>query len=57
MVASVWDGIANFTAGVLVDRRQTGFRYGALIIAGAIPLGLCFILDLPPSVRDHASWA
>jgi GPH family glycoside/pentoside/hexuronide:cation symporter len=44
MVASVWDGIANFTAGVLVDRRQNSFRYGALIIAGAIPLGLSFVL-------------
>ena len=25
MVASVWDGIANFIAGVLVDRRQRPF--------------------------------
>ena len=24
MVASVWDGIANFTAGVLIDRRREG---------------------------------
>ena len=37
MVASVWDGIANFAAGVLVDRAHDRFRYGALIAAGAIP--------------------
>jgi len=49
MVASVWDGIANFTAGVLVDRRQASFRYGAFIVAGAVPLGLSFALVyLPP---------
>src|SRR5256885_15065193 len=44
MVASVWDGIANFAAGILVDRRQNSFRYGALIATGAIPLGLSFVL-------------
>jgi GPH family glycoside/pentoside/hexuronide:cation symporter len=49
MVASVWDGIANFVAGVLVDRRRDGVRYGRLIAAGAIPLGLGFVLAyLPP---------
>ena len=26
MVASVWDGIANFVAGVLVDRRHGSLR-------------------------------
>ena len=50
MVASVWDGIANFAAGVLVDRRHDRFRYGPLIMAGAIPLGLSFVLTyLPPA--------
>ncbi|MEO6224301.1 MAG: glycoside-pentoside-hexuronide (GPH):cation symporter [Sphingomicrobium sp.] len=49
MVASIWDGIANFTAGVMVDRRRGGLRYGPLLIAGAVPLGLSFVLVyLPP---------
>ena len=48
MVASVWDGIANFAAGVLVDRGHDRFRYGALIVAGAVPLGLTFVLTYMP---------
>jgi sugar (glycoside-pentoside-hexuronide) transporter len=49
MIASVWDGIANFTAGVLVDRRQNSFKYGTLLITGAVPLGLSFaFVYLPP---------
>jgi GPH family glycoside/pentoside/hexuronide:cation symporter len=51
MVASVWDGIANFIAGVLVDRGHDRFRYGALIAAGAVPLGLTFVLTyMPPGL-------
>jgi GPH family glycoside/pentoside/hexuronide:cation symporter len=42
LVASVWDGIANFAAGVLVDRRHSSLRFGAILVAGAVPLGLCF---------------
>lgn len=49
MVASIWDGIANFIAGVLVDRKHDSFRYGPLLVAGAIPLSLTFVLTyLPP---------
>lgn len=56
MVASVWDGIANFAAGVLVDRRHDRFRYGPLMIAGALPLGLSFILTyMPPPAKG--AWA
>jgi GPH family glycoside/pentoside/hexuronide:cation symporter len=52
----VWDGIANFIAGILVDRRHSNFRYGALITAGAVPLGLTFVLTyMPPLV--HGGWA
>ena len=50
MVASVWDGIANFAAGVLVDRRPNTFRFGALIVAGAVPLGLSFVLVYSPPI-------
>ncbi|HVU29651.1 MAG TPA: MFS transporter [Sphingomicrobium sp.] len=56
MVASVWDGIANFVAGILVDRQHDRFRYGALIAAGAIPLGLAFVLTYMPPVL-HGHWA
>jgi GPH family glycoside/pentoside/hexuronide:cation symporter len=56
MIASVWDGIANFAAGILVDRRRGGIRYGLLIVAGAVPLGLTFVLTyMPPPVRG--GWA
>ena len=56
MVASVWDGVANFLAGLAVDRKQDRFRYGPLLAAGAVPLGLSFILTyLPPPVAG--GWA
>ena len=56
LVASVWDGIANFAAGVIVDRRRHAFRYGPLMTAGAVPLGLTFILTyLPPIAKG--TWA
>lgn len=48
MVASIWDGIANFIAGILVDRMHDRFRYGRLLIAGAIPLSLTFMLTYTP---------
>ena len=56
MIASVWDGIASFVAGVLVDRRHASLRYGAIMTAGAVPLGLCFVLAyLPPA--GGGAWA
>jgi sugar (glycoside-pentoside-hexuronide) transporter len=56
LIASVWDGIANFAAGVLVDRGHERFRYGALIMAGGAPLGLTFVLTyMPPAVGG--GWA
>src|SRR5258707_4928704 len=56
MIASVWDGIANFAAGILVDRKHDRFRYGPLLVAGAVPLGLTFVLmDLPPMAKG--GWA
>ena len=48
MVASIWDGIANFIAGILVDRMHDRFRYGRLLVAGAIPLSLTFMLTYMP---------
>jgi GPH family glycoside/pentoside/hexuronide:cation symporter len=56
MAASVWDGIANFVAGLIVDRKQQNFRYGPLIAAGALPLALSFVLTyLPPPAGG--AWA
>ena len=56
MLASVWDGIANFTAGLLVDRGQGRFRYGTLLAAGSIPLALSFVLTyFPPPLSG--GWA
>ena len=54
MVASVWDGIANFAAGVLVDRRHGSLRYGPILTAGAIPLGLTFMLIYMPPLGNGA---
>ncbi|MCW4462278.1 glycoside-pentoside-hexuronide (GPH):cation symporter [Sphingomonas sp. BT-65] len=49
MAASVWDGIANFAAGVLADRREPKGGLGRLVAIGGIPLGLGFVLAwLPP---------
>ena len=56
MVASVWDGIANFIAGILVDRGHERLRYGPFLIAGAVPLGLTFVLTYFPPVVS-GGWA
>jgi Na+/melibiose symporter-like transporter len=51
MIASVWDGIANFVAGIFVDRLQSRIRYGPLLAVGSLPLGLTFVLAyLPPAL-------
>ncbi len=48
-VASVWDGLANFLAGAIADRREPGRGYGRFLMLGSIPLGLAFVLTyLPP---------
>jgi GPH family glycoside/pentoside/hexuronide:cation symporter len=51
VIASVWDGIANFLAGIIVDRRQGSLRFGLLLAAGALPLSFTFVLAyLPPAL-------
>ena len=55
MIASVWDGIANFIAGLLVDRRHATLRYGAILVAGAVPLGACFMLMYMPPLTTGAA--
>jgi sugar (glycoside-pentoside-hexuronide) transporter len=49
MIASIWDGIASFIAGLVVDRRQGRIDYGLVLTVGAVPLALSFVLAyLPP---------
>jgi GPH family glycoside/pentoside/hexuronide:cation symporter len=56
MIASIWDGIANFIAGLLVDRRQDSLGYGRLLALGAIPLSVTFVLTyLPPPVSGASA--
>lgn len=51
MIASVWDGVANFGAGLLIDRHQHRINYARLLSWGALPLGASFMLTyLPPPV-------
>ena len=56
MIASVWDGIANLVAGIMVDRRHATLRYGAILLAGAVPLGACFMLMYMPPLTT-GGWA
>lgn len=48
--ASVWDGIANFIAGAITDRRQPRNGYGRVLILGSVPLGLACVLTYTPPV-------
>jgi len=49
MIASIWDGIANFLAGLIVDRRQGRIDYGLVLTLGSVPLAIGFVLAyLPP---------
>ena len=56
MIASVWDGVANLVAGIMVDRRHATLRYGAILLAGAVPLGACFMLMYMPPLMT-GGWA
>lgn len=47
-IASIWDGIANFIAGAVADRREPGRGYGRVLMLGSIPLGLSFVLTYAP---------
>ncbi|MEO6359704.1 MAG: glycoside-pentoside-hexuronide (GPH):cation symporter [Sphingomicrobium sp.] len=50
LVASVWDGLANFVTGLMVDRKAGTMSYRALLMVGALPLSLTFVLAyLPPA--------
>ncbi len=50
-IATIWDGVANFAAGAIADRREPGRGYGAVLVLGAVPLGLsCVLTYAPPPV-------
>lgn len=53
-IASVWDGLANFIAGAVADRREPGRGYGRFLMLGSIPLGLAFVLTYMPPLT--AGW-
>lgn len=49
MLASIWDGVVNLGAGMLVDGRRGSRGFGRWLVLGAVPLGLAFIfMYLPP---------
>lgn len=52
MAASVWDGVANFAAGLLADRREPRGGLGRLVAIGGVPLGLGFVLAYLPPVES-----
>jgi GPH family glycoside/pentoside/hexuronide:cation symporter len=56
MVASIWDGIANFLAGLAADRRAPSRSFGAILTVGALPLALTFVLAWVPPPATGA-WA
>ena len=43
-IAMAWDGVAGLVVGVWADRHLTAARYRAVIAAGTVPLGLCFVM-------------
>lgn len=47
-IASVWDGIASFAVGVLVDRYGKPERMRLALVYGGVPLGLTFALAYAP---------
>lgn len=50
-VASIWDGIANFAAGAITDRKVPGRGYGRVLVLGSVPLALaCILTYVPPLV-------
>jgi len=53
-IASVWDGLANFLAGAVADRREPGRGYGRFLMLGSVPLGLAFVLTYAPPLA--AGW-
>lgn len=51
MIGSIWDGFANLVTGLVVDRKGTPQGYGRLLILGATPLSISFVLAyLPPGL-------
>lgn len=48
LAASIWDGIANFAVGALIDRHGDGRFCRTAILVGAVPLGLAFVLAYAP---------
>lgn len=48
VVASLWDGVAGFAVAAWVERRADERIYRRVLIVGAAPLGLAFVLAYLP---------
>lgn len=49
LIASIWDGIVNLVAGMVVDAGGARRGHSRWLVLGAVPLGLSFaIMYLPP---------
>ena len=57
-VASIWDGIANFAAGAIADRRGSTRGYAAVLVLGSVPLAGAFVLTYmaPPAEGGWGAW-
>ncbi|PVX31007.1 hypothetical protein DD559_18090 [Sphingomonas pokkalii] len=53
-IATIWDGGVNFAAGTLADRWRPLGGHGRVLMLGAIPLGLTFVLTYLPPALDGA---
>lgn len=58
LLASLWDGLASFAIGVLIDARSSGRTHRRLMTWGAVPLGLsfCFVYLQPSAGLSVAAW-
>lgn len=48
MAASVLDGVSGFLLGIWFDRRGSVRVYPAVLVFGAVPLGMAFVLAYLP---------
>ena len=48
MIASIWDGIISFAIGLAADRKGIAANYRKILVWGAFPLGLSFVLMYLP---------
>lgn len=47
-LASLWDGVANLAVGLFASRPTVTMPYGRVLVMGALPLGIGFVLAYVP---------